>query len=56
MIKHIITRLLIAVLPMTVLIYKKFFAAIGGGNNGIGIDLPFFLALGIFVLWNIYYL
>jgi hypothetical protein len=54
MIKHIIIRLLIAVLPMTVLIYKKFFAANGGGNNGIGIDFPFFLALGILVLWGIY--
>jgi hypothetical protein len=49
MIKHIIIRLLIVVLPISILIHKKFFSGTGGGNNGMGMDMPFFLSLEVLV-------
>lgn len=49
MIKHIIIRLLIAVLTISILIHKKLFSDTGGGNNGMGMDMPFFLSLVVLV-------
>ena len=54
MIKHIIIRLLIAVLTISILIHKKFFSGTGGGNNGMGMDMPFFLSLVLLVFFGIY--